>query len=162
MTIHNILPGSPLAQAIIRTAVSKDGGHLNQFLYPVAAEQIALTIILGHRDVWTPRSLKSSLPTIVMISDDDGDSRNPDEWRCAISAIAWARSAIVHGCGAEPWHYREAVKAALQTGRCLFVETDSDHVAAWAAAIAPRGIPSLSIIPRAGLKHPIPAGEALS
>jgi hypothetical protein len=72
-----------------------------------------------------------------------------------MAAIAWARSAIVHGTGAERWHYQEAIRAAEHTGRCLFVETDSGHVASWVAALAPRQIPALSIIPPAGVTHPV-------
>lgn len=70
------------------------------------------------------------------------------------AAIAWARFAIVHGAGAESWHCQEAIRGAEHTGRCLLVETDSDHVAAWMAALVPRAIPVLNIIPRDG-KHPI-------
>ena len=88
----------------------------------------------------SPHDLRTKLPTVVLIGDDHGDSRDPSAWRCSISAISWARAAIVHGTGAMAWHYAEAVRAAELTGRCLFVETDSDHVAAWLSAIAPRQI----------------------
>jgi hypothetical protein len=136
-----------------------DSAGFTELLRATAAGRIAFTAILHRKARWSPHDLKTKLPIVVLIGDDKGASRDPADWRCSMSAIAWARSAIVHGCGAEVWHYRQAIMAAEITGRALFVETDSDHVAAWVSAIAPRGIPGLSIIPRAGEKHPIEAAQ---
>jgi hypothetical protein len=124
----------------------------------VADRRVGLTIISDHRAVWTPRSIISNIPRIVLISDDLGESRDPAQWRCAISAIAWARIALVHGSGSEVSQYRTAVLSAEITGRCLFIETDSINAPAWAAAIQPREIPCLTIIPRNGGVHPVEAG----
>jgi hypothetical protein len=156
--ILNFTPGPTLDSAIARAARDPDGVGFREHLRAVAAGRIALTAVMHCRVAWTPRSLKSSLPTIVLIGDDHGDSRNPDEWRCSKSAIAWARAAIVHGTGAQAWHYQEAIRVAELTGRCLFIETDSDHVASWASALAPRQIPGLSIIPPTGQRHPVAQG----
>jgi hypothetical protein len=153
--IVNFTPGPTLDSAIAWTARNAAGVGFREHLCAVAAGRIALTAVMHRRVAWTPRSLKSSLPTIVLIGDDHGDSRNPDEWRCSMSAIAWARAAIVHGTGAQAWHYQEAIRGAELTGRCLFIETDSDHVASWVAALAPRQIPVLSIIPPGGATHPV-------
>jgi hypothetical protein len=159
MTISNFTPDTPFLARLLAT-VSLPGlpqtSGLPTLLRAVQAGQIALTIITGHRTNWTPRNLKSSLPTIVLISDDDDyvETRNPDEWRCAISAIAWSRTAIVHGTGAQKHHYVAAVVGAVAAGRCLFVETDSRHAAAWVAAIRPRGVPALAFVPPPGEVHP--------
>jgi hypothetical protein len=151
----DFLPGPRLDQAVARASSQPAGQGFAVMLRAAAAKRIRPTAILNRRAVWTPRALKSSLPTVVLIGDDAGDSRDPDEWRCAISAIAWAKAAIVHGTGAQTWHYAEAIRAAKLMGRCLFVETDSAHAPAWAAAIQPRGIPGLSIIPPNGGVHPV-------
>jgi hypothetical protein len=155
MSVAEITRGPRLKSALTWASSRPDGAAFAEMLRAVDAERIGLTIIMNRRTNWTPRSLKSRLPTIVLIGDDAGDSRNPDEWRCSMSAIAWARSAIVHGTGAQAWHYAEAVRAAELTGRCLFIETDSAHAPAWAASILPRGIPGLSIIPPNGGVHPV-------
>lgn len=144
-----------LGTAIAWASEQPGGRGITELLRATAAGRIALTAIISPKARWSPHDLKSKLPTIVVIGDDAGDSRDPAAWRCSMSAIAWARSAIVHGCGGELWHYRHAIKAAEATGRCLFVETDSDHAGACASAIEPRGIPGLTIIPRPGQRHPI-------
>jgi len=152
--IFTFEPGRRLNEAIARTADRPDGAGFNEFLHAVADRQVSVTAIMHPRARWTPRDLRSPLPTIVLIGDDAGDSRDPAEWRCAMSAIAWAHCAIIHGTGAQATHYREAIRGAQRLGRCLFVETDSDHVPAWIAAILPRGIPTLRFIPPPGRVHP--------
>jgi hypothetical protein len=144
-----------LADAIRWSSSQPGGDGFTGLLKATASGRIAFNVILNRKARWSPHDLKSKRPTVVLIGDDRGASRDPGDWRCSMSAIAWARSAIVHGCGAERWHYEEAIKAAEFTGRCLFVETDSDHVAPWLAAITPRCIPGLSIIPRPGQRHPV-------
>jgi hypothetical protein len=139
------LPGLPQTSGVPTLLKAVRSGH------------IALTIITGHRTNWTPRDLKSSLPTIVLISDDDDNvkTRNPDEWRCAMSAIAWCRTAIVHATAAQEEHYKAAVGGAIVYGRCLIVETDSHHGMAWVEAIRPRRVPSLAFMPFPGGVHPV-------
>jgi hypothetical protein len=157
ISVADITRGPRLTSALEWASSRPDGAAFGEMLHAVDAGRIALTVIINRRAVWTPRALKSSLPTIVLIGDDHGDSRDPDEWRCSMSVIAWSRCAIVHGTGATAAHYAEAVRAAEVTGRCLFIETDSAHASAWAAAIMPRGIPCLSIIPPGGGVHPVAA-----
>lgn len=152
--------GPRLTQAIAWASSRPDGAGFAELLRAVDAGRIALTAILNRRANWTPRMLQSRLPTVVLVGDDHGDSRDPAEWRCSMSIIAWARACVVHGSGAEAWQYASAVVMAELTGRCLFVETDSAHAPAWAAAIKPRRIPGLAIIPPGGGVHPIPAREA--
>jgi hypothetical protein len=114
---------------------------------------------MNRRTVQTLDSVRSELLAVAVIGNDDGDSRDAAERRRALSAIAWSRGIIVHGTGAQPGHYAEAIRAAEHTGRCLFVETDSDHVSAW-LAILPRRVPVLSIVPPPGSgPHPVPLGE---
>ncbi|HVX57170.1 MAG TPA: hypothetical protein VHA37_05550 [Candidatus Saccharimonadales bacterium] len=154
MVTHvEMLPGPSMDRAVTFTLQYPERG-LSEILSAVVARRIGLTLVLDPRFAWSPRMIKSTLPSVVLIGDDRGNSRNPDQWRCAISAIAWARCAIVHGTGDQLFHYREAVRAALAKGRCLFIETDSDHVDAWMAAIALRAIPILTIRPPKGAVHP--------
>jgi hypothetical protein len=131
---------------------------ISVLLQAVAERRIGLTILLDHRAVRTPRDITSKIPRVVLISDDTESSRGPDEWRCSISSIAWSRTAIVHGTGALVSHYQTAVISAEATGRLLFVETNSFHAPAWAAAIAPRQAPCLVIVPPAGGVHPAEVG----
>ncbi|HUB48343.1 MAG TPA: hypothetical protein VMB73_25485 [Acetobacteraceae bacterium] len=160
--IADFLPGPRLDQAIAWASSRPDGAGFNELLRAVAEKRIALTAVMNRRSNWTPRSLKSRLPTIVLIGDDHDDPRDPAEWRCSTSLIAWARCAVVHGTGAQAEHYREAIRGAELLGRCLFIETDSAHAPAWAAAIMPRGIPCLSIIPPNGGVHPAVGAAAVA
>jgi hypothetical protein len=155
LTVVDFTKCPNLGDAIRWAAGRPEGAGFTELLRATAAGRIALTAILHRKAKWSPHDLNTKLPTVVLIGDDHGHSRDPAAWRCSMAAVAWARSAIIHGCGAERFHYQQAITAAEVTGRCLFVETDSDHVAAWVSVIAPRGIPGLSIIPRAGKKHPI-------
>jgi hypothetical protein len=154
MKFVNVEPGRRLDQALAWT-YSRPGYAPTCVLFrAVQARRIGLTIVFSRRFAWTPRLLPSDGPRVLLLADDLGDSRDPDEWRCAISAIAWARAAIVHGTGGKVEHYRETVRAAETLGRCLMVETDSARAPAWAAAIHPREIPGLVFIPPPGGVHP--------
>ena len=137
---------------------------LHDLLQGVRSGSIALTIIRGHRTVWTPRSLPSSLPTIVVISDDDDavESRAPDEWRCGISAVAWSRMILIHGTGKMGPEYLAAIAAARVVGRVLIIETGSAHVMAWAAAVKPRGVSTLTLLPPPPGVHPVLVREPVA
>jgi hypothetical protein len=155
MKFMNVEPGRPLDQALAWTS-SRPGCAPTAVLFgAVQARKIGLTIVFSRRFAWSPRLLPSTGPRVVLISDDLGDSRDPDEWRCAISATAWARASIIHGTGGKVEHYREAVRAAEVMGRCLMIETDSAHAPAWAGAIHTREIPALLFIPPPGGVHPV-------
>jgi hypothetical protein len=154
MPVLDVIPGRQLDNALAEVA-GRDGFEpVSVFFRAVAERRIGLTIVFDHRFTWTPRLIKSKLPRIVVISDDFGESRDPAEWRCAVSAIAWSRTAVVHGTGAQVEHYKTALLAAELLGRCLFIETDSDHAPAWAAAIQPREVPCLLLRPPNGGVHP--------
>lgn len=153
-SVIEFTPGRPLDSGIVRAGSMLGARAFVEMLRAVQAGEIGLMTILNRKANWAPRQIKSRLPMVVLIGDDYGDSSAPERWRCSISAIAWARFAIVHGTGAEAWHYACGIKAAERTGRCLFVETGSNQVAAWVSAIAPREIPGLMIIPPDGRTHP--------
>jgi hypothetical protein len=119
----------------------------------VNAQRISLIVVTGHRTVWTPRQIRSAKPAVVLLNDDNpaaGPARDPAEWRCGISVMAWARSVLVHGAAASPAEYIAAVMMAEKCGRVLIVETDSACAPVWAAAALPRGVPTLTIIPPGG------------
>jgi hypothetical protein len=157
MAVFSFNQATPLLAEWITAVSQPKTSGLPFLLRAVQAGRIALTVVTGHRTVWTPRSLRSALPTVVLISDDDDavPGCDPDEWRCAMSAIAWARGALVHGAAVEARHYESAVDFAEVVGRFLLVETDSFRTAAWLQAIAPRQIPRLAVIPRPGQIHPV-------
>jgi hypothetical protein len=155
--VLDITPGQSLDNAVAWMASRPAFAPISVFFRAVAVRRIGLTIIFDHRAAWTPRAITSEIPRIVLILDDYGQSRDPAEWRCGISAIAWARTAVIHGAGGLVEHYRTAVLSAAVTGRCLFVETDSACAPAWAAAIEPRQIPCLVIVPPSGGLHPAEA-----
>jgi hypothetical protein len=162
----NVLTFDPTMDHIdrcIKHATANPAGvAFRELLLGVRDRRVSVTSILNHRTAWTPRSLLGKFPTIVIIGDDAGASHDPNEWRCSMATIAWARAAIVHGTGAQAWHYKQAIAVAEAYGRCLFVETDSAHASAWVDAIRPRGIPGLMIVPPpGGVPHPLPAGEGL-
>lgn len=50
---------------------------LNTLIEAAEAGQIGLTPLLYRRFAWSPRMIRSALPTVVLIGDDRGDSRNP-------------------------------------------------------------------------------------
>jgi hypothetical protein len=152
--IIEFAPGPRLDAGLARVGDMPGARGFAELLRAVQAGRIGLSAILNRKANWTARMIKSRLPMVVLIGDDHGNSSAPDRWRCSISAIAWARFAVVHGTGGEASHYARGIEAAEWTGRCLFVETGSDQVAAWVSAIAPRGIPGLMIIPPAGQVHP--------
>jgi hypothetical protein len=96
-------------------------------------------------------------PIVAIVGGDVGDGARdplPEDWLCARRLREWCATAIVHGAGGEPEHYREAVRAAELTGRCAFIETTSDRARAWADYLRPKR--TLVIVPRQGV-HPIPA-----
>jgi hypothetical protein len=155
MKFVNVEPGRRLDQALA-WAYSRPGYEPTGVLFQaVQARKIGLTIVFSRRFAWSPRLLPSTGPRVVLIADDLGDSRDPDEWRCAISATAWARASIIHGTGGKVEHYREAVRAAELTNRCLMIETNSARAPAWVAAIHDRDIPGLVFIPPRGGVHPV-------
>ena len=118
MTVLNFTPASltliPWMESAVRSPSSLGFFTL---LRAVHAGRIALTAVTGHRTVWTPRSIKSTLPTVVLISNDDDatESYDPDEFRCSMSAIAWARAGLVHAAKAEVEHYEIAGYGCART-----------------------------------------------
>jgi hypothetical protein len=104
----------------------------------------------------------SHRPTVLLIGDDDGFDRGPDGWAMATRAVAWARSVLVHGAGAELHHYEAAILAAQLVRRALVIECSSTTLDAWTALVAgaahrPR---ALIIRPRGGV-HPVPVDRSV-
>jgi hypothetical protein len=100
-------------------------------------------------------------PSVMLIGDDDGFDRGPDGWSLTPRAVAWARSIMVHGAGAEIVHYESAIVAAQLVGRCLVVECSSATLPAWIAVAraAAHRPPTLIIKPRDGV-HPLPVDRS--
>jgi hypothetical protein len=118
-SVLDITPGRSLDSTLAEMA-GRDGFEpIGIFFRAVAERRVALTIVFDHRFAWTPRLIKSKLPLIVVISDDFGESRDPSEWRCAISAIAWSRTAIAHGTGAQVEHYQPFLQPSSRGAACL-------------------------------------------
>ncbi len=141
-----------VARAIV---MLQQAGHLAhvELFRGVMQGAIGLGVISSRETPWNAADVPSGAhPTILLIGDDDYCSTGPPGWRAARGALSWTRAAIVHGAGATPECYRDAVIAAVHYKRLLLVETDFTHMEEWAAAVA--GKPTLKVVPTDGL-HPI-------
>jgi hypothetical protein len=147
-----------LARTITLTeqAGSIGTAHLMRAL---ASGRIALLPLLPKESsskfkAWT--RLTKHRPAVALIGDDDGFDRGPVGWAQARRAVAWARSVMLHGAGAELFHYEAAIMAAELFHRTLIVECGTATLPAWidlvkAAHHAPR---TLIIQPHDGV-HPL-------
>src|ERR1700744_2540287 len=134
----DITPGQRLEEAIAWAADRPDHGPINVPRCAVAERRIGLTTIFDHRATWTPRAIASNIPRIVLISDDCGESRDPSEWRCAISVMAWSKTSVVHDTGAQGGNSRTALFAAEITGRSFSSRPTVCGLQHGASAIQPR------------------------
>ena len=119
---------------------------------------VGIMTILDRRtkmEQGTIRLIERTRPAVVLLGADPGDGSydpHPAEWASARRLRDWCRSAVIHGTGGEPWHYRTAVEMARRTGRVAFIETTSLRAGEWADFLqCPR---ALVIIPRDGV-HPV-------
>ena len=135
--------------------------HLGAWAMPVveALKSGIIAVQFLHRDERAPLGdmRRSPLPLLAWIGDDDETPTGPDGWRPALAAIHWARNAMLHAAGGEAVHYSSAVLGTLATGRLLLVETSTNHVQGWAAALGQT--PTLVIVPREGKPHPVDRPE---
>lgn len=132
------------------------GKHWAPLLIAAKMGAISIVGITDPRDRWSPRDIRWSGPTVVILQGDVADARGPDGWRCSMSVIAWARGAMVHGCAGEAKHYALAAGATITHGRYLLAETSGARAMEWMHAIRPRQIPTITLLP-AGGQHPLPA-----
>lgn len=123
------------------------------------AGRIALLPLLpdgsaGKFKQWA-RSTKDR-PAVALIGDDDGFERGANGWTQAHRAVAWARSILIHGAGAEPFHYELAIISAELTHRMLVIECGTATVGGWIELVkaAPHRPSTLIITPREGV-HPV-------
>jgi hypothetical protein len=69
-----------------------------------------------------------------------------------------ARAAIVHGAGAKPEHYAEAVGDALTLRHAVLVETDAAHIGDWTRLLGDgKRMRIFEIRPRDGVHPVLPA-----
>ncbi len=127
---------------------------------------------IAHDEVQRPgsaRRLKAFLaltarrPTLILVGDDDDAPTGPDGWPTARRLMRWARVVVLHGTGAERWHYETSVNTAELCGRLLMVETSSAMLPAWMAATkrwAPAAGVQVLRVPEGLPPHPVtPARE---
>jgi hypothetical protein len=122
-------------------------------------QRAELNMIVPMRDTVMPplyRLGKQGRPLIVLLGDDDYRSAGPQTWACAAKLRDWAAFAIIHGTGAERWHYDMASAAARNVRRLLLIETTSAAAQDWAAFLHERSpkLPFLGILPPDGA-HPV-------
>lgn len=79
-------------------------------------------------------ALTARRPTLILIGDDDDCPTGPDGWPVARRLLRWASFIVLHGTGAERWHYETTINTAELCGRVLMVETSSAMLPAWSAA----------------------------
>lgn len=114
-----------------------------------------------HRASKFPRQRleKARKPVVLVIGDDDHENTGPNGFPFAVAACRWAdrKAIILHAAGGAPEHYAFAVEGALACGRCLLIETGTDHAEIWAAAMT-RYAPNarkLAVLTRHRAAHPI-------
>lgn len=92
-----------------------------------------ISAVLYHRGTQVHPSLLGAKrpPTVVVVGDDDHHSTGPTGWPHAEQLLRWANAVFLHGGAGEPEHYGVTVVTAILNGRLVFVETSSDHLAAW-------------------------------
>jgi len=121
---------------------------------------LALVAGFGRRDSVAAADLESSRhPTLVVVSDDDYASTGPRGWRSAAVITSWAGAALIHAAGVDRETYRAAAQAARIVGRCVLIETSSEHAEGWAELIQDK--PALVIIPRTGAHPILPPGSVV-
>lgn len=139
-SILNLEPGDHRLDIMLQRVQATPGsGHLVTLLMAVIARDISLTVIADQKQAWSPRCLPSERPRIVWLSAEDTEPQDIADWHCARSACAWARSAVLQAVQPHKLPYKLAVEFAIQTGRCLLVETDNARAPAWATALQSRG-----------------------
>jgi hypothetical protein len=78
MAFLDVRPGPNLNKTLAEMA-DRDGYEpVSIFFRAVADRRIGLTIVFSHRFAWTPRSIKTNLPRIVVISDDSRREPRPE------------------------------------------------------------------------------------
>ena len=99
-------------------------------------------------------------PAVVLIGDDDGFDRGPGGWAQAGRALSWAKSVMLHGAGAELFHYEAVITAAELTRRTLIVECSTATLPVWVELVkaAPHR-PETVLIQAAGGPHPLPVAR---
>lgn len=134
------------------------GAHAHVPLFEaVRSGSMALIYVTDRTATVSLQAVKQlSKPVLILIGDDDGKATGPAGWACAVSVTGWAKRAVVHGCGAEPDHYRAATVGAIASRRLVMVETESRYIAEWTALLEPT--PTLVIAPRGGV-HPLRSAE---
>jgi hypothetical protein len=156
--IHSCRPAD-ISRAIADLNAAGHPAHATLFRAVLAGE-LLLGLISDRRKTVRPADLwPITQPVLLVIGDDDEKPTGPTGWRCAETVTTWAKAAIVHGTGAAPSHYAEAVRAATITGRAVLVETNSAKVTIWARRFS--GKPVLTIIPPPGCVHPLSSREVV-
>ncbi len=145
-----------IAQAEIAGA-----GHLAGILAPALRGE--LNIVAPRRETVQPpfyRMGKRGRPVVCVVGDDDYAPAGPETWACAVKRRAWASFAIVHGTGAQMWHYAMTAVAARDVGRLLLIETTSAAAQEWGGFIRERtpALPFMGFLPRDGV-HPVMPGR---
>jgi hypothetical protein len=136
-------------------AVQFAAPHMMPVLQAVANRQIALVQV--ERGGHFPPFLNGTNKNILaIIGDDDGTPSGPAAFPGARRFARWARCAVLHATGADPEHYREAVRATLGTGRCLFGRNDANPRRGVARHARQRGTHPNPAHPRD--RRPAPAG----
>jgi len=148
-----------LAQSITLTEQAGAIGTAH-LLRALAAGRIALLPLSPDESAtkfkaWT--RLTKHRPAVALIGDDDGFKRGPCGWAQARRAVAWSRKVLLHGAGAELFHYEAAIMAAELTHRTLIIECCTATVYGWIELVraAPHRPSTLIITPGDG-SHPLP------
>ncbi len=138
-------------------AIRMQANYMLPLLQAAARGDLALGCIHAADSAFPTRQTERwTRPAVLLVADDPwphSEARGPTGWACANRLRYWRpQFVIVHGTGPHPDHYRMAVDAAAMVRRVAIIETDSAHIAEWAAFL---DCPSTVVIrPPAGCVHP--------
>jgi hypothetical protein len=144
--------------AAIALAEQIGAGHRAHLLRARRAGRIALYEVFRETSASTFKRLAAVTrrhATLVVVGGDDGRHDGPEAWPLAIRMIRWARAVVLHGSGAEVWHYELAIEGAELHRTALLIECEAAALGAWQELIVAhsRDVALIKIVPHG--EHPV-------
>lgn len=148
-----------LAEVIVCMEQAGEGYRL-PLIRAAAAGRLEVVVAIHGQPV-PARHLKQTMPTIVILADDQPASTGPAPWRQVCRLLRWAKVVVLHATGGAAEQYALLAGTTELMSRVLLVEMEHRHHAAWLDMVQPymMRLSVLSILPPPGDTHPrLPAG----
>lgn len=140
----------------IQLCEAHDSQHHIPLFQAAGAGRIAMTALTDRLSRPNINALrKARRPALILVGDDEGATTGPLGWAATAQLMGWAKGAVVHGSGGDRTSYMMAVLLAEDFGRLLLIETSSDAVASWAAALVRAGVRTVCLKPTGDGVHPV-------